>query len=227
MHPGVFEGQKAKDQPVRILILGESHHINKKDKENSEAGKEATYPTCRVVAEYFEDTEKKNKNLRFFEKIAKSFGIIVPLDEEADAFWNKVYFGNYISVLCGVGDNTAENMIKDEDNRKTYNNDLFKFVNEKGIDVIFCFGRRVFNALPSLYDKSEDKGKVLNGITIGGKADYISKCVYLPHVSHGNTDILLEKELSVFCMRHPSGKGGYSYENYRNYLEQYFRECVY
>ena len=25
MHHGIFEGQKAKDQPVRILILGESH----------------------------------------------------------------------------------------------------------------------------------------------------------------------------------------------------------
>ena len=28
MHHGVFKGEKAKDQPVKYLILGESHHVS-------------------------------------------------------------------------------------------------------------------------------------------------------------------------------------------------------
>lgn len=220
MHKGVFVGICAEQQKKRILILGESHHINKQDKENSEAGKEATYPTCRVVAEYFEDTEKKNKNLRFFEKIAKSFGISVPLDEEADAFWNKVYFGNYIPVLCGVGDDTAEKTIKHNGNRKAYNDAVFRFVNDHEIDIIFCFGRRTYNAFPSWYDKKENKGKVLTGISVGGKSDYISHCVYLHGVDHDNTTVVLNKELSVFCLRHPSARGGFNVDNYAPFLSE-------
>ena len=226
MHKGVYVGSNAIVQRVRVLILGESHHINKEDVYNCDVGKEATYPTFRVVEEYFADVERKEKSLRFFERIAESFCDYASLEEEKTTFWNKVCFGNYIPVLCGVGDNTATKIIKKDENRKIYNNDLFNFVNSNEIDVIFCFSRRVYNALPSVHNKMEDQGKVLTGIYVGGKADYISCCEYMPNVDHKNTDVLLKKKLRVYCMRHPSGKGGFIPSNYKGFLQECFHKYI-
>lgn len=44
-------------------------------------------------------------------------------------FWNKVYFGNYIEDLCEIKTSTAKNLARD--NRVLYNDNLFKFINEK------------------------------------------------------------------------------------------------
>ena len=102
MHKGVFKGEKAKDQPVKILILGESHHINTDSKVTTDkiAGVPASYTTASVIHEHLE----KRKIHGFFTKIAKTFGI--PETEEEN-FWQGVYFGNYIDVLCGIGNSCS------------------------------------------------------------------------------------------------------------------------
>lgn len=223
MHKGVWHGENAEMQPKRILILGESHHTNSTD--NQEAGKPATYTTHEKIQQYLEQyngpTAQRDKCYRFFDKIVMSFQL--DLEKDRSNFWSKVYFGNYIPVLCGVGDEKATNQIKRTDeisgepNRKLYNNALFDFVNERSIDVIFCFSRRVYNALPSYHDNTE-KCKATDAGKAGGKRDYISHCIYHEGVDHDNTDKKLQKELHVYGLRHPSGKCGFEPSNYSTHL---------
>lgn len=224
MHKGVWHGENAEKQPKRILILGESHHTNSTD--NQEVGKSATYTTHEKIQQYidqYNDSITQRDNCyQFFEKIVLSFGEAVT---DRAKFWNKVYFGNYIPVLCGVGDDKAENLIKGKDessgesNRSRYNDALFEFVNAHEIDGIFCFSRRTYNALPSYHDNSEKRENAWDGET-GGKRDYISHCVYRKDVTHNHTDKtkILNKELHVYGLRHPSGKCGFEPSNYSSHL---------
>ena len=130
MHHGVFEGNKAKGQKMRVLILGESHHVSTDPSVTTDkiAGVPATYTTAAVVREHLE----KRKTHDFLTKIAKSFDA-----EEEVEFWDSVYFGNYIDVLCGIGNSFAEKQV--EENRKEYNDQVFRFVNKYNISKIFCF----------------------------------------------------------------------------------------
>lgn len=223
MHKGVFIGEKALNRQVKILILGESHHINLKDENNNEKFKAATYDTKCVVKEHIADEENKKPSLFFFQKIGNAFGRPMKTKAERTAFWENFYFGNYIDVLCGVKDGAASvYLAKNEDGitkRQIMNDDLFKFVNAEGIDVIVCFSRKVFKNLPSLTLKEEDKPN-LNGcdIRVGGKKDYIGYCVYSPNVSHKHTSVILNKELKAYSLRHPSSRGGFCAENYADIL---------
>ncbi len=226
MHKGVFMGINAAKQDKRILILGESHHIsNDPESENRIFGVPANYTTTDVVEEHLAMCNKNS--LEFFKKIGNSFGCSMETAEQRSVFWNRVCFGNYIDVLCGVGDAAAKKYLNEQGKRQEMNDALFDFINEMGIDVIVCFGRLVYDNLPSLNKKHkacEDIGIITEGLKVGGRSDYIKKCIYLPDIDHANTSVLLKKELSVYSLRHPSGKGGFRAENYSDVLAKLLKE---
>lgn len=212
MHWGVFHGKLANNRKDRILILGESHHVStEKDvTTNKGPGKRATYSTHDIVEEYLQNYNNcigkgRKESFRFFDKITRTFGI--DPETSRSEFWDQVYFGNYIDVLCGIGDNFAKNQIKSEENRQKYNDQLFAFVNAHNISQIFCFSILSYKNLPSLVSGEEE-----NSMEIGqqGKRNvYLYHCQCKAGVARNNTSIVLEKDLEVFGIRHPSAKGGY------------------
>lgn len=209
MYTGVFEGQNAK----RTLILGESHHYE-------------TESTQKTVDGYLDKCRKEGhaeKCHKFFDQIVRAFGKDPATDREA--FWNNVWFGNYIDEPCGVGDSQATNLLSEEDNRIRYNDDLFDFVANEKIDIIFCFSRRVYNKLPSLVKAT---GENENTINVGDflrakdgtpKKDYISYCKYLPG-AHNHTSKPIKRTVEVYGMLHPSGRYGFAPENYAPELKK-------
>ena len=226
MHKGVFVGDNAKKRRRKILILCESHHPGD-DPKNSEAGKEATYTTESVIrSDYYNSPHYRNYEV--FNKIVKSFGYDPDLPGVREKFWEEVYFGNYIPVMCGVKSNDAKSILNDKENRKAYNDDLFKFVNKNGIDVIFCFSRLVYSKLPSLSADAQifsvENMAAAECGTVGGKRDYISKCKYCADTEHNYVGVKLKKDLTVFGMRHPSARGGYAHSNYVDILRPEFGE---
>ena len=142
MFKGVYEGKKAKCQNKRILILGESHY----DKDGYD-----NFTTKSVIENYHLNPNEKKYN--FFHKIAQCFSVNTnDIDKEFECFWSNVYFANYVDELCGIGDSKAKSLI--ENNKKEYNNELFEFININKIDIVFIFGRTVYNNLPS-YSKNK------------------------------------------------------------------------
>lgn len=235
MHPGVFECKTAGDQKVKVLILGESHHWSNEDwilaERETEAQaaekrkvKAANYRTKTVVENYLLNYEKntdRDKAYCFFDKIVKAFGFNPETHREY--FWNNVWFGNYIEELCGVGDSQATNLLSEEANRIRYNDDLFDFVADKEIDIIFCFSRRVYNKLPSYATGEKEEiinvGDFLRAKDGKTKKDYISYCKYLPG-SHGHISKPLKRTVEVYGMLHPSGQYGFAPENYAPVLKK-------
>ncbi len=212
MHHGEYIGSTAESQSIRILILGESHHVGKND---TTPGVPAGYSTCSVVkGDYLGNRAFKGRE--FFNRITRSFGVDPNNHKERGEFWDKVYFGNYIDVLCGIGDSIAKKTIANG-NRERYNNELFRFVNDNHVDRIFCFSRLVYNNLPSS-SKAKRRDEDFGSIPVGGKSDYIALCRYMPMLPHNHTDIPLERELYVYGMRHPSAKSGFHDANYSKYL---------
>ena len=224
MHHGVFRGAKAEHQKKRILILGESHHISRDDPNDAIALKPASYETKTVIKEHITDENNGKNSLHFFQKIGRSFGFPMETKDEKEEFWKRFFFGNYIDVLCGIGDCQAKSYLKEPEKRKEMNDALFQFINDNKIDVVVCFSRLVMDHLPSLnpqYKKEEDGGKLKYGeIFVGGKRDYIGNCTYLPDVEHKNTSVILKKRLEVYGLRHPSARGGYNAENYKDVLRK-------
>lgn len=215
MHWGVFHGKLAGERKERILILGESHHIStEKDvTTNKNPGVRATYSTHNIVEEYLQNyntcTGKDRKDsFLFFDKIVRTFGI--DPETSRSEFWDQVYFGNYIDVLCGIGDDFAKNQIKSGKNRQKYNDQLFDFINAHNISQIFCFSVLSYNNLPSMVSGEKEEP---NAIGKQGKRNvYLYRCLYKAGVARENTSIVLEKDLEVFGIRHPSAKGGYPLE---------------
>ena len=210
MHKGVFEGTKAKDQPMGILILGESHHVSTDPKVVTDkvAGVEASYTTASVIQEHLD----KRKIHDFLTKIAKTFGA-----EEENVFWQSVYFGNYIDVLCGIGNSVAKNQIEANDNQTKYNDQLFQFVNEHKIEKIFCFSILAYKSLPGISDNEKSTWE-----TVGMRSNrrvFLRQCQYKAGVQHEGTSVILEKDLHVFGISHPQAQGGYSPEMYANALK--------
>ena len=212
MHWGVFHGKYANKRKDRILILGESHHVST-DKDvatNKDPGKRATYSTQSVLEEYLQNyntcTGKGRKaSFQFFDKIVRTFGI--DPETSRSEFWDQVYFGNYIDVLCGIGDNFAKSQIKADENRQKYNDQLFAFVNDHNISHIFCFSILSYRNLPSLVSGEEEECTELGK---QGKCNvYLYRCLYKAGIARNNTSIVLENDLKVFGIRHPSAKGGY------------------
>lgn len=216
MHKGEFVGSNTKNQSKRILILGESHHISSDENSpNREVGVEATYDTKDVLAEYFADPALENKHLRFFRNIAKCFGIFTSMSEEQDAFWNNVYFGNYIDVLCGVRDSTAAKLLKELGKREELNKQLFEFIDENKIDIIFCFSRKVYSKLPPLENgDSEEKGE-------SSDTHRLDKCVYCPG-ARAHIPVSLSKSVTIYGLKHPSQ--GFSYRRYQDLIAEIIKK---
>ena len=208
MHHGVFEGNKAKGQKMRVLILGESHHVSTDPSVTTDkiAGVPATYTTAAVVREHLE----KRKTHDFLTKIAKSFDA-----EEEVEFWDSVYFGNYIDVLCGIGNSFAEKQV--EENRKEYNDQVFRFVNKYNISKIFCFSVLAYKNLPDLADGEESRCETIG--KRGRRRVYLRQCKYKAKTQRSGTSVILEKDLHVFGISHPQAKGGYSPEMYASSLK--------
>lgn len=180
MYKGIFKGNNLTENH-NILILGESHHGMEEHIDTTES----------VVTNYFRNPNKAC--YKFFDKIVTCFGFT---PDEREVFWNKVWFGNYVDKSCGVKTSKAKNLISEH--RDTYNRELFEFVNENNIDVIFCFSRLVYNNLPD--NASREKFDVPNA---GGKRDYINKTVYKSGIIP-NSVIELNNQLVVYGFRHPS-----------------------
>ena len=235
MHKGEYGSENAKNKQINVLILGESHHWSKEDwviaegetesqAEERRKEKAANYKTETVLKNYLLNYAKstdRDKAYYFFDKIVKAFGF--DPETQRKYFWDHVWFGNYIDELCGVGDSKATALLGRDKKRQEYNDQLFEFINDKEIDIIFCFSRRVYNKLPSLV-----KGECEEEINVGdflrtkdgkSKKDYISYCKYLPG-SHKHTSKPLNRTVEVYGMLHPSGKYGFAPENYAPVLKK-------
>lgn len=211
MFKGVYEGENAKYQNKRILILGESHY----DKDGYD-----NFTTKSVIENYHLNPNEKKYN--FFHKIAQCFSVNTnDIDKEFECFWSNVCFANYVDELCGIGDSKAKSLI--ENNKKEYNDELFEFINKNIIDIVFVFGRTVYNNLPS-YSKNETTAEkqpnLDNGnLFVGGKRDFISHCVYLKGEQHKNAETELNRDIHIYGLRHPSARCGFNAENYKPYLK--------
>ena len=195
MYSGVWlPSQKTNNN---ILILGESHY---EDIESQ--GKTASYTTSDVIESYLSGKSK----IKFFSSIAQSFGYY---NSEIKDFYSKVYFGNYVDELCGVGEwNNAKGFI--EDNRLKYNEELFKFCNDYNIKFIVCFSILCYNALPMRESYEIPQEEIYVG-KIGQKPNYIRKFTYRSG-KRQDCNVSLNNDLIVYGIRHPSSQSGYSVE---------------
>lgn len=210
MHHGCHQGERANQFEPRILILGESHHTS--DGENSKPGVPATYATSDVVKRYLENYESatgRDPAYRFFDNIVAAFGFDPNIDREA--FWKTVYFGNYIDVLCGVRDSAASKVLAETGKREELNNQLFSFVEQRQIDVIFCFSRKVYNKLPPL----EDGDTIIPADT--RDSHRLEVCTYRAG-KRNYGGLALSKDLTVYGLKHPSQ--GFSYHKYASKLKE-------
>lgn len=217
MYKGEYKGTKVKELNKKVLILGESHYS---DDENGD------FTTDSVINNY--RNLPKEPKYQFFHKIAQSFNINTDsIEEEFSELWDYVYFGNYIHNLCGIKDSRAKNLLGEKDYRKECNNKLFEFINNNYIDVVFVFSRLTYNNMPSLSRKNieEDLKNADNGnLKVGKCSDWIKHCKYLANIEHSNVDVVLNRDIDVYSMRHPSARGGYRIENYCNILGILFEE---
>mgnify|MGYP004541308685 CR=1 FL=1 len=208
-----------------VLILGESHHGDKEDSEKSPEECEAKERNCKtenVVNNYLAlyRAGGYDRCYEFFEKIVSAFHFQV---ENRAAFWNSVYFKNYVcDHLCGVGDDKATTLINR--NRTEYNDVLFDFLNKQNITTVFVFGRLVYDSLPRFAAKGEKCGNCDDGtLKAGRQRDYISHCKYLGEIPHSATNIILTHDVEFFGLRHPSAQCGFSAENYCSVLGEFVK----
>ena len=190
---------------IRVLILGESHY----DEENN-LGANVTFSTSGVVEYYF---KKRERWAPFFDKIAASFGYDI---DNARSFYEQVCFGNYVDVVCGVGDNNCARYYINL-NRIKYNSDLFKFVNEYSVDVVVCFSKLVYSNLPKIGSKDEHWDRKTIG-KIGNRNNNVDICFYRKDVVHDFCDVKLQNDLKVYGVRHPSARGGFKSEQVYQFM---------
>ena len=110
-----------------------------------------------------------------------------------------------------------------KNNKEIYNNELFEFINKNEIDIVFVFGRTVYNNLPSCSKNktaAEKQPDLDNGnLFVGKKRDFIRHCVYLKGEQHKNAKTMLKRDVHVYGLRHPSARCGFNAENYKPYLK--------
>ena len=215
----MYKGEwKGKDIPEdnRTLILGESHYGDENNT-NEKIGSEANYDTSDVLSYYLSNRTQGiyyEPWYRFYDSIAESFGYS---HDQAYAFYNQVWFGNYIPVLCEKKDkNIASDLMGDSNNRISYNNELFRFVNNNRINSIVCFSIDVYNHLPGRH--KSDTENVINLGIIGSKRNLMRIYTYKEGEPHPSCDIILDHPLTVFAVRHPSTAGGFRSEQVYNEL---------
>ncbi len=207
MNKDPWKGSNIPTYP-KVLILGESHY------DDTNIGEKVSFPTSGVVKSYFESRYKWSQ---FFDKMAASFGYE---KENAKMFFEKVFFGNYIDVVCGIGDNNASHYA--DLYRDTYNTEWFDFINKNEIDIVVCFSKRAYNHFPSLNDTSSyEKSGNENVGDIGGKSNIVEFCTYSSGTDHQHCSVELIKPLKVYGIRHPSSSGGYNSDQiYKFVLKQ-------
>ena len=205
MCPGEWEGKRI-FEGNKTLILGESHYGDENQSDES-IGKPVPYDTSGVV-QYYIDCKQPgvtcDRWTRFFDKIANCFGY--PKGEEAH-FFDKVWFGNYVPVLCGKsGDESAKVFMKE--NRSQYNGELFEFINKKGIDTVFCFSKETFWNLPKASEQEWKSYVEYELGQIGKGRNTMLYFQYLPG-AHECCNVDLKKPLVVYGIRHPSAMCGF------------------
>ena len=217
-----WEGNKYKTEDLKVLVLGESHHHN--NEYGKELHKDFTKDTIERYLNYKEGMveREKGKSWRwtcFFTVVSKIFGYV---EGQYRDFYNKVLFANYIDVSCGKGTSHAEVFLSDDSYRCDCNNKLFELVNEKTVDLIVCFSKRVYKKLPSISENSDEWCGV-DSMNPGenDKKDEVSVRYYLPKVDHNYCDIKLKKGLKVICFKHP--RSGLKIANASAYLKKH---CV-
>ena len=199
MHKGEYIGKCFEEQKTKILILGESHHGD----ENEIGKPRENRLTVDVVNDYL--NAKKGDMDRawyFFTKIAHAFYESFDRSQTIK-FWEKVAFGNYVDVCCGVKDKTAKKFIHEM--KDIYNHELFQFVNKNSIDVVLCFSKLVFGSLPETSIPIEEMDPRI-------KIRYYAANEYS-----------LNKELRIYGIPHPSGYG-FKPKEYNNALRDLLRD---
>ena len=201
MHPGVWIGEKFKAAEKKVLILGESHY-GTQDK----IGK-VTYTTSGVIETYL-----RNKNYTFFTKIANTFGY--KSNEEICKFYNLVCFGNYVNVVVPEGRGKGKKFI--DENKKIYNKELFDFCVNNSIDIIACFSMESYWNLPS---EGEDLGT--ETIMREDKKSLKTRKWLYKKGTLENDSMILDKDLLVYGICHPSWQGGYDAKlEYEKYIKK-------
>ena len=214
MYKGVFCGARAKKRSKRILILGESHHWSAEDylkTEKERSIKEESYRTDECVERYLRNYntctgKERDLSYRFFDNIVRAFDIDPELYRTD--FWSRVYFGNYVDRLCGVRDSRATNLLKIAGKREELNRQLFEFIENNRIDIVFCFSRKVYDKLPPLEESLGDREEK------GEKSDShrLDACVYGAGERKA-VPIPLSKSVTFYGLKHPSQ--GFSYRKYQ------------
>ena len=173
----------------RVLILGESHYDADANK-----GEKVSFTTSEVVECYLH--EKRKRWARFFDYVALTFGYS---KETASDFYEKIIFGNYIDVVCGIGKNNTAAQYADKE-RLRLNNEWFDYINCNNIAAVVCFSKLAYNHFPGLNGMGEN---ISVKIDFRGTVDY---CNYQAHCFYMNCDIRLKKELWVYGINHPSAR---------------------
>lgn len=202
-----WKGEHLLERP-RILLLGESHYDDEK-----EAGDAVTFSTAEIVEKYCNLGRKRSQ---FFNKIAASFGYD---SDRVRQLFDKVFFGNYVDVVCGIGDSNAKHYAAMS--RQRYNDEWFDFANKNNIDVIICFSKLVYNSFPSLTTASERArlGRSCVG-KIGSGQNYIEFCEYDAGIAHTFCTTKLNSPLKLYGVRHPSARGGYDAAQVLRFLRE-------
>ena len=215
MHHGVFKGKNAGTHSPRILILGESHHGDSQSSD-AEFGIPASYTTESVIKDYL--SSPSNACYRYFDKIANSFGFETGSADLRNKFWDNVYFGNYIDVLCGVKTSDAKNTLTDS-NVEQYNRELFDFINSENISVVVCTSVLVYRSLPAFESKEEKKSSTKTAVgKSGNKNVYYRTCNYCAGTEHGNVPHL-SHNVTICCIPHPSARAKFVPEWFSPFLK--------
>ena len=183
---------------TNILILGESHHD-----ENNDAGKIPDYTTASVIDNHIKGIRRHT----FFYKIARSFGF----GDKEPEFYNRIFFMNYMDVLCDVRGGAVYQFLDDGIKRTQLNDSLFQFINIQGISTVVCFSKTVYNVLPGIYDE-KCENVTLGKINIGKKNEkrfIVEICEYKKGINYKYCNIVLDHDLIVYGCPHPVANYGY------------------
>ncbi|MDE7220521.1 MAG: hypothetical protein K2O45_13030 [Oscillospiraceae bacterium] len=221
-----YEGAAAAAQPKKILILGESHHGDKPE----DVGKPVEEgDTERVVRVYLSQEGKRDARLQFFDKIAQCFGIDSEKNEERRQFWEKVFFANYVDVLCGVGDGDDAAETKVREHGKEYAKKVAELVDTYRIDVIFCFSILSYWSLWAHFVSGscregvfpDGQGSFLNQKVVGRRS---GRNVYLRGYICQPMPGLFDRPVTIYGIPHPSGRNGFDPEHFVKDLKPVFED---